>query len=157
MDSPELPDSQKGPLNRDASRGRQELLQKSSLSSEAAASPQSEGSASKAIQEAHHSTAVQSEASQTTDNPATPHPSQKVRTRGLESGDDPASLVRQEEVALILGVTPRCLENWRHRGRGPKFIRVSARCIRYRISDLTQWIEERVRTSTSDLGTNGKQ
>ena len=61
-------------------------------------------------------------------------------------------LVRQEEAAARLSVSPRCMENWRHRGEGPKFVRISARCIRYRKSDLTLFIEERLRTSTSDRG-----
>ncbi len=61
-------------------------------------------------------------------------------------------LLRQEEAAALLNVTPRCLENWRHRGEGPKFVRISARCIRYRKSDLTQFIEARLKTSTSDRG-----
>ena len=65
---------------------------------------------------------------------------------------DTDRLLRQEEAAAILNLTPRCLENWRHRGEGPKFIRISGRCIRYRQSDLEAWIEERVRTSTSDRG-----
>ena len=65
--------------------------------------------------------------------------------------DDPDSLVRQEEAAMILAVTPRCLENWRHRGGGPNYVKYSARCIRYRRSDLNEWIEARVRTSTSQF------
>ncbi len=107
-------------------------------------------SAPQSSQEVHQSTAAHDETSQAADNIATAYPGQSACIRGRESGDVPYSLVRQEEAALVLGVTPRCLENWRHRGRGPKFIKVSARCIRYRISDLTQWIEQRVRTCTSD-------
>ncbi len=61
-------------------------------------------------------------------------------------------LFRQEEAAALLSVSPRCMENWRHRGEGPKFVRVSGRCIRYRKSDLTLFVEERLRTSTSDHG-----
>lgn len=61
-------------------------------------------------------------------------------------------LVRQEEAAALLSVSPRCMENWRYRGEGPDFVRVSGRCVRYRRSDLDKWIEERVRTNTSDRG-----
>ena len=68
-------------------------------------------------------------------------------TDGLATSD---RLVRQEDAALILGVTPRCMENWRHRGEGPKFVRISGRCIRYRKSDLYEWIEGRVKSSTSE-------
>lgn len=87
-----------------------------------------------------------------TPDPATGRPKQSARSPRMESGENLDSLVRQEKAAIILEVTPRCLENWRHRGGGPNFIRISARCIRYRRSDLDKWIEERVRTSTSDRG-----
>ena len=60
------------------------------------------------------------------------------------------SLVRQEEAATILAVTPRCLENWRHRGGGPSYVKISARCIRYRRSALKDFIDECVRTNTTD-------
>ena len=73
-------------------------------------------------------------------------------TAGSHDHADLEQLVRQEEAAALLCVTPRCMEGWRHRGGGPKFVRVSGRCIRYRISDLDRWIEERVRASTADHG-----
>ncbi len=84
--------------------------------------------------------------------PAAGWPNQPTSSPRLESGENLDSLVRQEKAAIILEVTPRCLENWRHRGGGPSYVRISARCIRYRRSDLNKWIEERVRTSTSDRG-----
>ncbi len=87
-----------------------------------------------------------------TPDPTTGQPSQPTSSPSLGANEDLDSLVRQEGAAIILGVTPRCLENWRHRGGGPNFIRISARCIRYRRSDINKWIEERVRTSTSDRG-----
>lgn len=87
-----------------------------------------------------------------TPDPATGRPNQSARSPHMAFGQNLDSLVRQEEAALILGVTPRCLENWRHRGGGPNFVRISARCIRYRRLDLNKWVEERVRTSTSDRG-----
>ena len=77
---------------------------------------------------------------------------QKAYTERQELSNDQQALMRQEEAAALLGVTPRCMENWRHRGDGPKYVRVSHRCIRYQRGDLVTWIEERVRRSTSDLG-----
>lgn len=59
-------------------------------------------------------------------------------------------LLRPEQAAELLGYTPRCLEAWRSSGRGPRFVRVSARSVRYRPSDLAAWAEERVRNSTAD-------
>ncbi len=63
---------------------------------------------------------------------------------------DSDALIRQEEAARLLGVSPRALEAWRYRGGGPKFIRISGRCIRYRRADLQAWIAERERHSTSE-------
>lgn len=60
------------------------------------------------------------------------------------------ALVRQEEAARLLGVSPRCLEAWRYKGGGPRFVRISARCVRYRRSDLHAWLEERLKASTSE-------
>jgi predicted DNA-binding transcriptional regulator AlpA len=62
----------------------------------------------------------------------------------------PDCLLRPNEAARQLGVSLSCLEAWRYRGGGPRFVRISARCVRYRRVDLEQWIRERVRSSTSE-------
>ncbi len=59
-------------------------------------------------------------------------------------------LINEQDAAAFLGYTVRALQNWRLRGGGPKFVRVSKRSIRYRRCDLNTWIEERLRSSTSD-------
>jgi predicted DNA-binding transcriptional regulator AlpA len=61
-------------------------------------------------------------------------------------------LVTEKEVGLLLNLTPQCLQAWRQNGEGPPFIRISARCIRYRRSDVEAWIAEGLCSSTSDLG-----
>ena len=61
-------------------------------------------------------------------------------------------LVPEGQAAKYLAVSARTLRNWRTRGGGPKFVKMSGRCIRYRIADLRDWIEKRTRRSTSDLG-----
>ena len=87
-----------------------------------------------------------------TPDPATGRPSQPTDSPHLGANEELDSLVRQEVAATILTVTPRCLENWRYRGGGPSFVKISARCIRYRRSALKKFVDERERTSTSDLG-----
>jgi hypothetical protein len=53
-------------------------------------------------------------------------------------------LLSPTQAAEILGIQPRTLEFWRQRGGvGPKFIRYSARCVRYRLSDLQAWVASR--------------
>jgi len=61
-------------------------------------------------------------------------------------------LVTEKEVSLLLNLTPQCLQAWRQNGEGPPFIRISARCIRYRRSDVEAWIADGLCSSTSDLG-----
>ena len=65
------------------------------------------------------------------------------------------NLITETEVAQRLGVSNRCLQAWRYRGGGPRFVKISDRCIRYRPEDLAEFVESRVRTSTSDLGVGG--
>jgi len=61
-------------------------------------------------------------------------------------------LVNEKEAAAFLGYTMRALQNWRLRGGGPQFVKVSARSIRYRRRDLLAWTEARLRQNTSDMG-----
>lgn len=65
---------------------------------------------------------------------------------------DPDALLREDQAAAFLGFTPRALQSWRHRGGGPDFVKVSARAVRYRRSDLLTWAAARLRSSTSDQG-----
>ncbi|MBD3676960.1 MAG: helix-turn-helix domain-containing protein [Rhodobacteraceae bacterium] len=58
-------------------------------------------------------------------------------------------LVNEHEAADMLCYSVRALQNWRCRGGGPKFIKVSGRSVRYRRRDLLAWIEERTVSSTS--------
>ena len=50
--------------------------------------------------------------------------------------------------ADFLGLKPTTLETWRVGGRGPQFLKIG-RVIRYSRADLTDWLESRRRTSTS--------
>jgi predicted DNA-binding transcriptional regulator AlpA len=58
-------------------------------------------------------------------------------------------LVNEKEAAHFLGYTVRALQNWRVRGCGPKFVKVSARSVRYRVSDLSEWVDAHIVSSTS--------
>ena len=59
-------------------------------------------------------------------------------------------LVSEAEAAELLGYTPRALQNWRVRGGGPEYIRVSARSIRYRRRELLAWSDARTCRTTSE-------
>jgi predicted DNA-binding transcriptional regulator AlpA len=62
----------------------------------------------------------------------------------------PEPFVTQAQVATYLDVKPRTLEDWRLKGGGPAFVRMSSRAVRYRREDLDRWIAGRVVTSTSE-------
>jgi predicted DNA-binding transcriptional regulator AlpA len=64
----------------------------------------------------------------------------------------PDSLLSEDQAAAFLNFTPRFLQMRRFWGGGPPYVRISSRAICYRLSDLKRWIEERIRTSTSDPG-----
>ena len=52
-------------------------------------------------------------------------------------------LLRPEEAARRLGLTVRALDKWRARGIGPRYVRLSARAIRYPLDALEAWIAGR--------------
>lgn len=59
-------------------------------------------------------------------------------------------LISEHPAADFVGLKVRTLQGYRYRGGGPDFVRISARCIKYRRIDLLRWAESRLRTSTSD-------
>ncbi len=60
-------------------------------------------------------------------------------------------LLTEKETSKITGFSIRTHQKWRIEGRGPKFMRISSRAIRYRRQDIEQWIEsQQLRSSTSD-------
>ena len=52
-------------------------------------------------------------------------------------------LLNQEQAAELLGISPSTVNSWRVQGRGPAFVRISTRCVRYRYEDLIQYIESK--------------
>lgn len=59
-------------------------------------------------------------------------------------------LVTEKEAARFLGYSVRALQNWRLRGGGPQYVKVSSRSVRYRRRDLHKWTDERIRRNTSE-------
>ena len=58
-------------------------------------------------------------------------------------------LIDEKAAARFLGYSPRALQNWRLRGGGPQFVRVSSRSVRYRRRDLIAWAEQRICSNSS--------
>ena len=61
-------------------------------------------------------------------------------------------LIDEKAAAKFLGLTHRTMQAMRQRGGGPRYVVISSRCLRYRRTDLRDWADSRLRTSTSDLG-----
>ena len=57
-------------------------------------------------------------------------------------------LITTKEAARYLGITPRYLEARRLRGGGPPFVKLGSKAVRYRISDVTKWVEASTRAAT---------
>lgn len=58
------------------------------------------------------------------------------------------TLMTQRDLAAYLGKSTAWAERARWAGNGPKFIKLG-RHVRYRASDVLDWIEENARTSTT--------
>ncbi len=47
-----------------------------------------------------------------------------------------------EQAAAIIGANKRTLDNWRSLGRGPAYVKLSKRLVRYLLSDVQAYIEQ---------------
>jgi len=59
-------------------------------------------------------------------------------------------LINEREAAAFLGYSVRALQNWRFRGGGPDFVKVSRRSVRYRRRDLIAWADRLTVSSTAE-------
>jgi hypothetical protein len=61
-------------------------------------------------------------------------------------------LLDNEQTAALLGIKPNTLEIWRHKGKGPHFLKLGDTAqapVRYLRSQVTDWLAERSFRSTS--------
>jgi predicted DNA-binding transcriptional regulator AlpA len=63
-----------------------------------------------------------------------------------------ATLLNTTQAARYLGLSKAFLERDRWAGAKVPFIKISTRAVRYRIQDLDDYIQSRIRKSTSDPG-----
>jgi len=63
-------------------------------------------------------------------------------------------LLTTEQAAEFLNRPVRTLEDWRYRGGGPPFVKMG-RAVRYRPSDLEEWVDTRTVESTSEADLSG--
>lgn len=60
------------------------------------------------------------------------------------------ALIDEKVAAEFLGLTGRTMQKLRQRGDGPRYVRISSRCLRYRRCDLRAYAEARMQFSTAD-------
>ena len=53
-------------------------------------------------------------------------------------------LLNTVQAAVEFGLSKSTLEHWRTVRKGPPFVRVGPRCIRYRRADLDAWLSEQL-------------
>ena len=69
--------------------------------------------------------------------------------------DDPDywhRLINERAAGDFLGLTDRTMQAMRQRGGGPRYVLISSRCLRYTRFGLRSWAESRMKSSTSDPG-----
>lgn len=57
-------------------------------------------------------------------------------------------MIDQKAMSKVLGISTKTAETWRVRGFGPRFIKVGS-LVRYRKSDIHEWVNSRAVKSTS--------
>jgi len=60
------------------------------------------------------------------------------------------ALMNEVLAAEFIGVSRRTLQGWRLRGEGPRYHRISSRCIRYSRSLLQEWLRKTEISNTSE-------
>lgn len=50
-------------------------------------------------------------------------------------------LFTASQIAKKFNIKANALAIWRHRGKGPKYIKLSRRAVRYRKSDVQDWLK----------------
>lgn len=59
-------------------------------------------------------------------------------------------LLTAEDVSQQTGLSIETLAQWRSQERGPRFVKISRNCVRYRQSDLDGWLSERIVRTDQD-------
>jgi predicted DNA-binding transcriptional regulator AlpA len=64
-------------------------------------------------------------------------------------------LLTTKEVSLWLNVSTQWIEIGRHKKYGPRYVRLSQRCVRYRRGDVLDWLASRTHSSTREYSKEG--
>lgn len=63
------------------------------------------------------------------------------------------TLLTPAQAGAQVGLTPGALAQLRYTGGGPRFVKLTAKAVRYRQVDLDAWVADKLRVDTRDRGT----
>jgi predicted DNA-binding transcriptional regulator AlpA len=72
------------------------------------------------------------------------------RAHAIAIDSEGDALLSTTELANLLGLSEKWCEMARSRGFGPRWVKLSPRRVRYRLSDVRLWLAERVHQRTSE-------
>lgn len=67
-----------------------------------------------------------------------------------QTTDNGERFIDERDAAKMLSLTEKALQKWRLLGTGPKYVKLSPRCVRYKISDIIQWAESKYEGRKND-------
>ncbi len=85
-------------------------------------------------------------------NSDTTHPASPATAPQINEADFWYGLIGETAFAEYLNLSVRTIQGFRYKGGGPRFVRISSRCVKYRRIDGREWAEARLCSSTSDQG-----
>ena len=53
----------------------------------------------------------------------------------------PQAMLNEHQAAAVLGVSVKSLRRWRCDGTGPRYVKINGCSVRYRLGDLSVWLE----------------
>ncbi|MCP5365994.1 MAG: DNA-binding protein [Hyphomicrobiales bacterium] len=59
-------------------------------------------------------------------------------------------MIDEVEAARFLGFKARTMQAYRYRGTGPRYVKLSARAVKYRRADLRAYAEQHLHNTTAD-------
>ncbi len=65
----------------------------------------------------------------------------EAQLRVIPQPADANQLLTTDETAVLLGLSPRTLVNWRQDSRGPRYLNIG-NLVRYRYADILKWIHQ---------------
>ena len=78
-----------------------------------------------------------------------------MNARGTTERDQAPRALTEREVAELLGLSVATLRAWRHRGQGPRFLRLG-RSVRYLPSDVADFVRVSAVDTTSVSSSDGE-